>query len=98
MDLYVKREAEKISLQEWLNYVKTDKDLVLQEVAEAINPITKEKLRIEIPGRVIFSEGDIQYCEGRIGCKGASEGKLKKLREIAAALNAELFDCGEKVG
>ena len=62
-----------------------------------LTQLQKEKLRIEILGRVIFSEGDIQYCEGRIGCKGASQGKLKKLREIAAALNAELFDCGEKV-
>ena len=35
MDLYIKREDEKISLQEWLDYVKTDKDLALQEVAEA---------------------------------------------------------------
>ena len=34
MDLYIKREDEKISLQEWLDYVKTDKDLALQEVAE----------------------------------------------------------------
>ena len=97
MDLYIKREDEKISLQEWLDYVKTDKDLALQEVAEAINPITKEKLRIEIPGRVMFGEADIQYCNGRIGCERFSEEILKKLKEIAVVLKADVFDCDEKV-
>lgn len=97
MDLYIERENEKISLQEWLDYVKTDKDLELKEVAEAVNPITKQKLRIEIPGQVIFSEGVIRYCEGCIGCEGSSVEILKKLKEIAAVLKADVFDCGEKV-
>lgn len=43
MDIYIEREKD-ITLQEWLNYVKTDKDLVLEEfVGEGINPITKQK-------------------------------------------------------
>ena len=96
MELYVKRESEKISLQEWLDYVKTDKDLMLQEVVEATNPITKQLLRVEMPGRVILGEGDIQYCEGRIGCDRVSEEVLMKLKEIAIVFNGKLLDYREE--
>lgn len=53
MDLYLKCEKD-ISLHEWLDYVKTDKDLVLEESGEAINPITKQKIVMKIEGRVLF--------------------------------------------
>lgn len=44
VDIYVEKENGEISLQEWLDYVKSDDALVLEEVAEGINPLTKQKL------------------------------------------------------
>ncbi|MCM1305248.1 MAG: hypothetical protein NC306_14260, partial [Butyrivibrio sp.] len=66
MDIYIEREKD-ITLQEWLNYVKTDKDLVLEESGEGINPITKQKLKIKIAGRVLFDDCEIIYQKGHIG-------------------------------
>ena len=90
MDTYLGREKE-ISLREWLDYVKTDKDLVLAEFGEAINPITKQKLAIKMAGRVLFDDCEILYKKGHIGCDDDSEKVLKKLEQIAKALDAEVF-------
>ncbi len=97
MDLYVERETGEISLQEWLDYVKTDDELMLEEVAEGINPLTKQKLRIEIPGRVIFNGSDIYHRKGCIGSEDFSERLLEKLRSIAIFFDADVYDCGEKI-
>lgn len=97
MDVYIEREENPISLQEWLDYVKTDKDLVLVEVTEGINPITKQKLRIKIQGRTVFGDSEIEYRKGRIGGENSSEKILIKLKEIANKLNAVVFDCGERI-
>ncbi|MCM1101182.1 MAG: hypothetical protein NC079_05690 [Clostridium sp.] len=91
MDVYMEREKD-ITLQEWLNYVKTDKDLVLEEFSEGINPITKQKLKIKIEGRVLFDDCEIIYQKGHIGCDNHSEKVLAKLKEIAAVLGAEVFE------
>ncbi|MBD5479603.1 MAG: hypothetical protein HDR14_09980 [Lachnospiraceae bacterium] len=91
MDIYLKREKD-ISLQEWLDYVKTDKDLVLMEFGEGINPITKQKVKIKITGRVLFDDSEIIYKEGNIGCDDYSEKVLIKLKEIAKSLGAEVFE------
>lgn len=91
MDIYMEREKD-ITLQEWLNYVKTDKDLVLEEFSEGINPITKQKLKIKIEGRVLFDDCEIIYQKGCIGCDNHSEKVLAKLKEIAAVLGAEVFE------
>lgn len=92
MDIYIKREKD-ISLQEWVDYVKTDKDLVLMECAEGINPITKQKLKIKIEGRTLYGDSEIIYRKGYIGCDGYSEKLFAKLQEIAKALGAEVFTC-----
>lgn len=97
MDLYIKRDEKVITLQEWIDYVKTDNDLILAEAAEGMNPITKEKLRIEIPGRVIFNDNELHYKNGCIGCEYSSDTIVKKLKEIADTLNADLFDCGYRI-
>lgn len=97
MNLYIERTKNTITLQEWLDYVRTDESLILAEVSEGINPLTKLKLRIEIPGRVIFDDAEICYKKGRIGCEYYSENIADKLKEIAATLHAEVFDCGEKI-
>ena len=91
MDIYIEREKD-ITLQEWLNYVKTDKDLVLEEFREGINPITKQKLKIKIEGRVLFDNCEIIYQKGHIGCDDYSERVLIKLKEIAKSLGAEVFE------
>uniref|UniRef100_UPI0040565D83 hypothetical protein n=1 Tax=Acetatifactor sp. TaxID=1872090 RepID=UPI0040565D83 len=97
MDLHVEREGKEISLTEWLDYVKADKELVLAEVAEATNPITKQKLRIEIPGRVIFEDVEFNYRNGCIGCEFSSEVIIAKLKKIAKVFQAKVYDCGYEV-
>lgn len=91
MDIYVENEKG-ISLQEWLDYVNRDNELVLSESGEGINPITKQKLRIQIPGRVLFGDSEIIYQNGRIGSDDYSEELVAKLKEIAKAFNAEFFE------
>lgn len=97
MDIYVEKETGEITLQEWLDYVKADDELVLAEVAEAINPFTKQKLRVEIPGRVIFKDIEINFRNGRIGSEDGSEKTVNKLKAIATAFGANVYDCGEKL-
>lgn len=97
MDIYIERENGEITLQEWLDYVKSDDELVLEEVAEAINPMTKAKLRVEIPGRAIFNDMEIRFRRGCIGSEDGSEEMLTKLKEIAKVLGAKVYDCGEEV-
>lgn len=91
MDIYIEREND-ITLQEWLNYIKTDKDLVLEEFGEGINPITKQKIKIKIEGRALFDDCEIIYQKGLIGCDGCSQRVLAKLKEIAKSLGAEVFE------
>lgn len=91
MDIYIQREKE-ISLQEWIEYVKADRDLVLVESGEVINPITRQKMKIKIEGRALLDDYEIIYKEGRIGCDGYSEKVLVKLREVAKTLGADIFE------
>ena len=91
MDIYIQRE-KRISLPEWREYVKTDRDLVLMEFGEVIIPITRQKMKMKIEGRALLGDSEIIYREGRIGCDGYSEKVLVKLREIAKTLRAEIFE------
>lgn len=91
MDIYIENEKG-ISLQEWLDYVDTDNELVLAESGEGINPITKQKLRIQIPGRVLFGDSEIIYRNGCIGSDDYSEELVAKLKKIAKAFEADFFE------
>lgn len=91
MDIYIKKENG-ISLQEWLDYVESDNDLVLMEFGEAVNPITKQKLKMEIEGRAVWGNYEILYKDGCVGCDDYAEELLAKMNEIAKALNAEIFE------
>ena len=91
MDIYIQRENE-ISLQEWIEYVNTDRDLVLMESGEVINPITRQKMKMKIAGRALLGDSEIIYREGRIGGDDYSEKVLVKLREIAKTLGADIFE------
>ena len=97
MDIYVERENQELNLQEWLNYVESDKELNLAEVTEGINPLTKTILRVQIPGRVLFHDMEIHFKKSCIGCESPTEEMLRKLREIATALGAKVYDCGEEI-
>lgn len=91
MDIYIENEKG-ISLQEWLDYVNRDNELVLSEAGEGIHPITKQKLRIQIPGRVLFGDSEIIYQNGRIGSDDYSEEIVAKLKEIAKAFDADFIE------
>lgn len=100
MGLYIEREGSPIALDEWLAYIKNDNELTLSEIGTAINPITKEKMTFRIAGRAIRNDlSEFFYDNGKIRGEGANiDDLLKKLIEIASALSASVFDCGERIG
>lgn len=97
MDLYIEREGGEITLDEWYEYIKSDGELTLSETAEATNPITKQVLRVRIKGRALWKNYEITYYNGKIGSEFGSAELVEKLKQIASALSAEVFDCGEKI-
>lgn len=99
MGFYVEREDLPITLDEWLAYIESDDELTLSEVGSVINPITKAKMPFHITGRAIWNGFELIYDNGRIrGGSNDIDGLIKKLSEIAAALSAYVFDCGERLG
>ncbi len=99
MGLYIEREGSPITLDEWLAYISNDNELALSETGSAINPITKSKMTLRIPGRAIWNgNSELTFNQGRIRGEGADIKSLEiKLSEIAAALSADVFDCGERI-
>ncbi|MDE6727752.1 MAG: hypothetical protein K2J80_07410 [Oscillospiraceae bacterium] len=97
MTIYIERESGIITPGEWLEYVNADSELILSENGTAINPITKAPMRFKIFGRTLWKDYEITYKDGRIGSEDSSAELIDKLTEIAAALSAEVFDCGEKI-
>lgn len=97
MDLYIEREDKRITLEEWKKYISTDKELLLCEMVEGINPLTKMALYFESPGRVLWNGIEVFYKDGKIGCEGDEEGLIEKLRAIAEVFSASVYDCGEKI-
>lgn len=97
MAVYIERESSIISLEEWIGYVNTDSELVLSESGKAVNSITRASMRFNIPGRVLWSDYEIIYMNGRIVCEGSSTELIKKLRAIGNTLSADVYDCGKKI-
>lgn len=97
MDIYIERPNAPLTLDEWREYVQNDKDLVLEESAAGIHPLTKQALRIESPGRTLYNGSEISYKNGRIGTDDGDDDLIRKLRQIAEALGARVFDCGEEI-
>lgn len=103
LDLYLERENDRITLEEWKAYVNTDEELRLDERGHGINPLTKTPLIIMEPGKAIWNPpGDediyeIRYKDGRVGCEGGDKKITGKLIEIAKSLSASVFDCGDKI-
>lgn len=100
MGLYIEREDSPITMDEWLAYINNDDELTLSEIGTAINPITKAKMTFKIPGRAIWSKhSELTYDNVIIRGEGADIDSLTiKLSEIASALSASVFDCGERLG
>jgi len=98
MGLYIERESSPIALEEWLEYVSKDNELTLSEVGIAINPLTKTKMSFQIAGRAIWNDFyEFTFDNGRIRGEGEDINILmQKLFEIAPALSAFVFDCGER--
>lgn len=99
MDLYIERENDMITLEEWREYIDTDRELCLNETGSGINPITKKPLCILSPGNAVWipTGDEIRYKDGRVGCEGGDRALTEKLINIAKALSADVFDCGEKI-
>lgn len=97
MTVYIERESGKITPEEWLNYISMDSELVLSERGTVINPITKAKMRFNFFGRTLWKDYEITYKEGRISSNDSSAELIEKLKQIASALSAHVFDCGEKI-
>lgn len=103
MELYIKRSNEEITLDEWKKYVASDRELDMKEVIEAINPITKEKLRMSIPGHTMYKLngkeilGNFYYRNGLIESEQTEKEFVIKALKIAAYLNADLYVDDEKV-
>lgn len=96
MDIYIEREFSPITLNEWINYVITDSELTLSESGTMINPLTKTRMELKIPGRTLWRNYEITYKNGRIGSESSSKELITKLMEIAKSLSANVLDCGEK--
>ncbi len=86
-------------MDEWLAYISNDNELALSETGSAINPITKSKMTLRIPGRAIWNDFyEFTFDNGRIRGEGENIDNLtQKLFEIAAALSASVFDCGKRI-
>ncbi len=97
MDIYIERESGNITPEEWLEYVESDGELTLSETGTAINPFTKAQMRFKIFGRVLWKNYVLTYNDGRIGSEDSSEELVEKLKQIAATLSANVYDCGEKI-
>ncbi|MDF2986634.1 MAG: hypothetical protein K0R50_2144 [Eubacterium sp.] len=50
-----------IVLSEWLEVIKNDKELKLVESVEGINPITKQKIRIQVQGHAVWTHTEEKY-------------------------------------
>lgn len=86
-------------MDERLAYINYDDELTLSEDGSLINPITKAKMPFHIIGRAIWNGYESIYDNGRIsGGNNDIDGLMKKLSEIAAALSASVYDCGERLG
>lgn len=99
MGLYIERESSPITLDEWFEHINNDSELTLSETGTIINPVTKNEMPFRIIGRAIWNGFELIYDNGRIrGGSDDIDGLMKKLSEIAAALSAYVYDCGERLG
>jgi hypothetical protein len=96
-DAWWKSILDPISLDEWESYVKSDPEMRLVGYEEGRNPFTKERMRINRPGLARWKTGPgrsvkVYYNFGRLEMEGGSQRRVEKMRQIARALGARLFE------
>jgi hypothetical protein len=92
-----------ITLTEWTEFIKTDKEFRLVEAAEAKNPKTGEILRLKAEGMAVWtdpkdkSECYFYYHEGEIRVKNPEDRTIAKMKVVAQKLKAKVIgDEGEQ--
>lgn len=108
-ELHIRRRSptatdSPISRDEWLGYLERDPEFKRIDGIEGINPMTGAT--IQVPGDLMAewtARGDprppFNYFEGRISVplRGRDDAVMKKMKEVAAALDARVFgDEGEE--
>jgi hypothetical protein len=84
-----------IGLDEWETYARSDRTIHFLGRKTAKNPFTGETMRSVWPGHAEWQSGSgervpIQYRFGRLEMEGAHPAGEEKMRQIAAALSAQL--------
>jgi hypothetical protein len=101
MDFETGDNSNKITLEEWLQFVSNDSELEIIESSFGINPITKEKIYIQNPGLAIWKSDDeefeIYYKVGSICSQDYDSRLIDKMKYIAKQLNAKLIVEGEEI-
>ena len=91
---WVESNKNPISLNEWHSYIEKDKSLTLEPESVAINPVTKEEIRMKNPGLAIWKnpkngkEYGFDYRNGKISFRYTDEEAIKKAKEIASHFGA----------
>lgn len=87
-----------ITLSEWLEIIKNDKELELVKSKEGINPITKQRITIEVQGHVVWShpeeDYDIEfyYHNGKVCSDDYNEVISNKMKFLAKKLHSKVLD------
>jgi hypothetical protein len=93
-----KSVIEPIGLEEWTAYVRSDPMMTFLGPREGRNPFTCERMVLKSqPGEAIWKQSPDQqvrlsYVHGRVEMRGSGPAHVAKMKEIARALKAWLFD------
>jgi len=104
-DLHITRasdwaESKKspISLKEWTEFIKTDKEFRPVEAAEAKNPHTGEVITLKAEGMAVWTDpknkSEWYFChhEGEISVKNPAERVIARMKTVAQKLKAKVID------
>jgi hypothetical protein len=108
-DLHITRardwtESKKtpITLKDWTEFIKSDKEFRLVEAAEAKNPKTGEVIKLKAEGMAVWtdpkdkSECYFYYHESEISVKNPEDRVIAKMKSVAQKLKARVVgDDGE---
>jgi hypothetical protein len=86
-----------ISLEEWTAYVSSDPEMQLLGYREMANPFTGEVTRVDSPGYAVWKKPTKAKTAAvhKFGCitmEGESSGRVKTMKQIAKALDANVMD------
>lgn len=87
-----------ITLSEWLEVIENDKELKFVKSKEGINPITKQKIIIEVQGHAVWRhteekyDVEFYYHKGKVCMDDYDEVIVNKMRFLAKKLHAKVLD------